>query len=47
MVLGKLNLFFGIIVGNMDLMINCYIFDKKLCYDDVYILNNEGGKCLD
>lgn len=47
MCLGKLNLFFGVIVGNMDLMINCYIVDCCLCYDDVYMLDNVVGKCLD
>lgn len=47
MVLGKFNLFFGVIVGNMDLMINCYIVEKCMCYDDVYMLGNIGGKCFD
>lgn len=47
MMFGKLNLFFGVIAGNMDLMINCYMVDKKICYDDVYILNNKGGMCFD
>lgn len=47
MKLGKFNLYFGVIVGNMDFMINCYMFDKKFCYDDVYMLGNVGGKCFD
>lgn len=45
--LGQFNLFFVVFVGNMDFMINCYIVDLKICYDDVYIFNNEGGKCFD
>lgn len=45
--LGKLNLFYGVIVGNMDLMVNCYIVDCKICFDDVYMLNVELNKWLD
>lgn len=45
--LGKSNLFFGVIVGNMDSMINRYIVDRRLRYDDVYTSDNVAGKRSD
>ena len=36
MVLGKPNLYFGVVAGNMDSMINRYTADKKIRHDDAY-----------